>query len=219
MKPPLPPGEGRSEGLPTAAPVDPSSLGEGATFPGSPRESPPHAARADAVTDWFGVVVGLAAWAMFFAALAFAVGYLRMREPWPLAGMPPLPKLLPAVGVLLLGVAGALLHVGGRGARAMRCLVGALVAVVASLAVQGFVLSTLWGAGLRLPEGGAYASAVYGLGALHGAHVGVGLLGLVRELVRGARGAEVRGAIRLWALYGHFLALTGMLLFTAVYLP
>lgn len=183
-----------------------------------PVEAPVPAPRVDGGTAWFGVVVGLSAWAMFFAALAFSVGYLRMREPWPLGGMPPLPWILPAVGVLLLGVAGALLHVGGRGARVTLFVVGALVALVGSLAVQGFVLSTLWSAGLRLPQGGAYASAVYGLGALHGAHVGVGLLGLVRELVRGARGAEVRGAVSLWALYGHFLTVTGLLLFVAVYL-
>ncbi|HVG60861.1 MAG TPA: cytochrome C oxidase subunit III, partial [Hyalangium sp.] len=108
---------------------------------------------------------------------------------------------------------------GGRAARALPWVVGALGAMVASLAVQGFVLSTLWSAGLTLPKGGAYASAVYGLGALHGAHVVVGLLGLVRELVRGARGVEVRGAVRLWALYGYFLMATGLILFAAVYLP
>jgi cytochrome c oxidase subunit 3 len=164
-------------------------------------------------------MVGLSAWAMFFAALAFSVGYLRMREPWPLAGMPALPRILPAVAVVLLGVAGALLHAGGRGARVSLCLVGALGALAASLAVQGFVASALWSAGLKLPQGGAYASAVYGLGALHGVHVVVGLLGLVREWVRGARGGEVREAVRLWALYAHFLAVTGMLLFTVVDLP
>jgi heme/copper-type cytochrome/quinol oxidase subunit 3 len=185
----------------------------------TPVEAPAPAARTDAQTDWLGVMVALSAWAMFFAALAFSVGYLRMRQPWPLVGMPSLPKILPAVAVLLLGMAGALLHVGGRGARVLLYGVGALGALGASLAVQGFVMSTLWSAGLKLPQGGAYASAVYGLGGLHAAHVVVGLLGLVRELVRGARGAQVRGALRLWALYGHFLAVTGLILFAAVYLP
>jgi heme/copper-type cytochrome/quinol oxidase subunit 3 len=185
----------------------------------TPVETTAPSARTDAGTSWFGVVVGLGAWAVFFAALAFSVGYLRMREPWPLAGMPPLPKILPVVGVLLLGVAGGLLHQGGRAARVLPWVAGALGALGASLAVQGFVLSTLWSAGLTLPKGGAYASAVYGLGALHGAHVVAGLLGLVRELVRGARGVEVHGAVRLWALYGYFLMATGLILFAAVYLP
>jgi cytochrome c oxidase subunit 3 len=156
---------------------------------------------------------------MLFAALAFSVGYLRMRDPWPLAGMPPLPKILPAVSVGLLGVAAALLHLGGRGAKALPWTVGALLALAASLAVQGFVMSSLWSAGLKLPQGGAYASAVYGLGAVHGAHAVAGVLGLVRELVRGVRGVEVRGALRLWALYGVFLTVTGLILFAAVYLP
>jgi cytochrome c oxidase subunit 3 len=133
--------------------------------------------------------------------------------------MPPLPTILPAVAVVLLGVAGALLHLAGRGARALPWAVGAVGALVASLAVQGFVLSSLWSAGLKLPQGGAYASAVYGLGALHGAHVAAGLVGLVRELVRGVRGVEVRGALQLWALYGYFLTVTGLVLFAAVYLP
>jgi len=185
----------------------------------TPVEAPAPAGREDAGTAWFGVVVALSAWAMFFAALAFSVGYLRMRDPWPLAGMPPLPRILPAVAVLLLGAAGGLLHLGGRGARAMPWAVGALGALAAWLAVQGFVLSTLWSAGLKLPQGGAYASAVYGLGAVHGAHVAVGLVGLVRELVRGVRGVEVRGALQLWALYGDFLTVTGLVLFAAVYLP
>lgn len=185
----------------------------------TPVETPAPTARTDAGTDWFGVVVGLSAWAVFFAALAFSVGYLRMREPWPLAGMPSLPRVLPAVGVLLLGAAGGLLHKGGRAARVLPWVAGAVGAMVASLAMQGFVLSTLWSAGLTLPKGGAYASAVYGLGALHGAHVVVGLLGLMRELVRGMRSVDVRGAIRLWALYGYFLMATGLILFAAVYLP
>ena len=149
----------------------------------TPSQTEAPAGSTDQGTAWFGVAVGLSAWGMFFAALAFSVGYLRMREPWPLAGMPALPKILPA------------------------------------LAVQGFVLSTLWSAGLKLPQGGAYASAVYGVGALHGAHVVAGLVGGVRELVRGLRGAQVREALQLWSLYGAFLAVTGLILFMAVYLP
>jgi cytochrome c oxidase subunit 3 len=184
-----------------------------------PVETPASAARTDTGTAWFGVVVGLSAWAMFFAALAFSVGYLRMRESWPLPGMPPLPRILPGVSVLLLGASGALLHLGARAARATLYGVGAVVALLGALAVKGFVLSTLWSAGLRLPEGGPYASAVYGLGAIHGAHVVVGLLGVAWALVRGARGADVRGALQLWSLYGHFLTLTGLILFAAVYLP
>ena len=185
----------------------------------TPAETPAPAARADEATAWFGVVVGLSAWAMFFAALAFSAGYLRMRESWPLVGMPALPRILPAVAVLLLAAAGALLHVGGRAARGTLHAVGALAALVGSLAVQGLVLGTLWSKGLQLPQGGAYASVVYGLGALHGAHVLVAVLGLARELVRGARGRPVGGALRLWALYGFFLAVTGLILYAAVYLP
>ncbi|WP_224240630.1 cytochrome c oxidase subunit 3 [Hyalangium gracile] len=185
----------------------------------TPVDTSAPAAREDEGTAWFGLVVGLSAWAMFFAALAFSVGYLRMREPWPLGGMPALPRILPAVAVLLLGASAVLLHLGGRAARATLPTVGALVALVGSLAVQGFVMSALWSAGLKLPEGGAYASAVYGLGGVHGAHVVAGVLGLVRELVRGARGTDVRGAVRLWTLYAVFLAVTGLILFAAVYLP
>ncbi|MDC0712215.1 cytochrome C oxidase subunit III [Stigmatella sp. ncwal1] len=169
----------------------------------------------DAATASFGVTVGLLAWGMFFAALAFAVGYLRMRAPWPPAGMPSLPRILPALGVGLLGAAAGLLHFGARQEHVRGYVAAALGAQVGFLAVQGFVLSTLWQGGLRLPEGGAYASAVHGLGALHAAHGVAGVMGLA---LRGFRRGEVRGAVKLWALYGDFLAATGVLFLVAVYL-
>jgi heme/copper-type cytochrome/quinol oxidase subunit 3 len=209
-----------------STPIDPTSplpsgegRGEGATSPGLAPANPTVPTSPDAQTAWFGAVVGLGAWAMFFAALAFSVGYLRLREPWPLGGAIPLPKLLPLASVLLLGAAGALLHMGARAARTTLFVLGSLASLVAALAAQGFVLSTLWDAGLKLPEGGAYASAVYGLGALHGLHVVAGLLGLARALVRTARGAQPRESLRVWSVYGNFLTVTGMILYAAVYLP
>lgn len=172
----------------------------------------PESDPADAATPVFGVTVGLLAWGMFFAALVFAVGFLRLRESWPPAGLPPLPRILPVLGIVLLAGAALLLHQGARHAPARGYVVGALVAQVGFLAVQGFVLSTLWRAGLRLPEGGAYASAVHGLGALHAAHVLPGVAGLALWGLR--RGA----ALKPWALYGDFLAVTGAMVLGAVYL-
>lgn len=172
-------------------------------------------AQTDAATASFGVRVGLLAWGMFFAALAFAVGYLRMRAPWPPAGMPPLPRILPALGVVLLVTAAGLLHFGGRQEHVRRYVASALGAQMGFLVVQGFVLITLWQGGIRLPEGGVYASAVHGLGALHAAHGGIGVMGLA---LRGFRSGDVRGEVRLWALYGDFLAATGVLFLVAVYL-
>jgi heme/copper-type cytochrome/quinol oxidase subunit 3 len=165
---------------------------------------------ADAATPVFGVTVGLLAWGMFFAALVFAVGFLRLREPWPPAGLPPVPRILPVLGVGLLAGAALLLHRGARVVRARRFVAGALAAQGGALVVQAFVLGTLWRAGLRLPEGGAYASAVHGLGALHAAHVLAGVAGLaLRGFRRGA-------ALKPWALYGDFLAVTGAMVLGAV---
>jgi heme/copper-type cytochrome/quinol oxidase subunit 3 len=164
----------------------------------------------DAAATVFGVTVGLLAWGMFFAALVFAVGFLRLRDPWPPAGPPPLPRILPVLGVGLLAGAAGLLHLGARRAHGRAYVAAALAALGGALAVQGFVLLTLWRAGLRLPEGGAYASAVHGLGALHAAHVVPGAVGLaLRGFRRGA-------ALMPWALYGDFLAVTGALVLGAV---
>jgi cytochrome c oxidase subunit 3 len=165
---------------------------------------------------------------MFFAALVFAVGYLRLREPWPSAGTLAPPLLLPGLGVFLLACGSGLVHrAHGRvraepsapGTTTGWLLAGVIVLGIAFLALQAFLASSFWQKGLRLPSGGSHASAFYGLMAVHAVHVAVGLLGLTRVAVGLARGTDVRQRLRLWNLYWHFVTMTGLLFFGAVYLP
>jgi cytochrome c oxidase subunit 3 len=173
------------------------------------------------------VVVALGAWTMFFAALAFTVGYLRMRDPWPSAGALTVPRFLPGFGLFLLGCGSGLLrsahqrlrHDASARGPALRRTFGALALGVAFLSQQAGLASVLWEDGLRLPSGGAHASAFYGLMAVHALHAGVGLIGLARVAVGLTQGSEVRQRLRLWSLYWHFVTVTGLLYFAAVYLP
>ncbi|MDY7231349.1 cytochrome c oxidase subunit 3 [Hyalangium rubrum] len=188
----------------------------------------PTASQADAETQWFGVVVGLGAWTMLFAALAFTVGYLRMREPWPSEGTLSLPRLLPALNLLLLVGGSALMHAAlqrlrrapdTRGAALLRYVGGALGLGAAFLGLQAGLARTLWEAGLRLPSGGAQASAFYGLMGIHATHALVGLVGLTGVAVALHRGKSNTQPLRLWGLYWHFVTCTGWLFYGAVYLP
>ncbi|HEX8697817.1 MAG TPA: cytochrome c oxidase subunit 3 [Myxococcaceae bacterium] len=178
-------------------------------------------------TEWFAAVIALGAWTMFFATLVFAAGYLRLRDPWPIAGALVPPRVTLGLGMLLLAGGSAVLHTAHRRlgrvptARGptLWSLAGTLLVGVAFLTLQAVVATSLWKAGLRLPSGGAHASSFYGLQAVHALHTLVGMLGLTRLLVHVLRGAEVRQRLRLWNLYWHFVTVTGWLLFSVVYLP
>jgi cytochrome c oxidase subunit 3 len=193
----------------------------------TPGPQSPRSASEELETEWFGAVLALGAWTMFFAALVFTTGYLRLREPWPIAGalVPPLFPL--SLGLLSLTGGSVLMHTAhGRlcqvpTARStpLWSLAGTLALGVGFLGLHAAVASSLWKAGLRLPSGGAHASSFYGLQAAHVLHAAVGLVGLARLGVHLARGAEVLRGLRLWTLYWHFVTVTGLLFFAAVSLP
>ena len=182
-------------------------------------------------TEWFAAVIALGAWLMFFGALVFAAGYLRLRDPWPIAGALVAPRFTLGLGMLLLAGGSVLLHTAQQRlsreptseptarAATVWSLAATLGLGVAFLSLQAVVATSLWKAGLRLPSGGAHASSFYGLLTVHALHTLVGVLGLARLLVHGVRGPEVRQRLRLWNLYWHFVTVTGLLLFAVVYLP
>lgn len=174
--------------------------------------------REDVATRWLGTVLGLAAWTMFFVSLTFAVGWYRMREPWP-----PLP-----ISTWLLALSGLPLVLGSAvlarrrddARRVLRSLKMALVLGAAFVAMQAaWTHLAWWNHHLRIPDDGVPASAFYGLTALHGLHVLAVLAGVLFSAVRLKRGADVRDAVRRQALGWHFVTVMWLLLFLAVYLP
>ncbi|WP_163868533.1 cytochrome c oxidase subunit 3 [Myxococcus eversor] len=183
-------------------------------------EPSPHGASTSSAVEgtlWLGTVLGLAAWSMFFASLVFAVGWYRMREPWP-----PLPVSLLGLGLtgLLLLAGSAVLHLGLQRRESpwpARC---ALVLGLGFLALQAtWTHQAWWTEHVRIPEGGVSASAFHGLTALHALHVLGVIFGLFLVCWRHARGADVRASLRRHVLGWHFVTAMWVLLFVAVYLP
>jgi cytochrome c oxidase subunit 3 len=186
----------------------------------------PRGAREQA-TAWIGMVIFLGSWAMMFAALFFSYGMLRARLPvWPPPGTPPLPRLLPGINTLIIGLSSVAMQRGLSAAR--RAQAAAVLPAIAAgfllglafLSLQFVLWTGLWRAGLR-PEGGAYPSVFYGLTAIHAIHVAVGLGGLGWLLTRAffhAFGPARNLGLRLWTGYWHFVGAVWLLMYLTVFL-
>lgn len=177
-------------------------------------------------TAFLGMVIFLGSWAMMFAALFFAYGYVRSRAGiWPPEDLPPLPVLLPAANtaILVLSSAAVQLSIGvvrkARPRLAGPLLLGGIVLGVVFLALQLLVWADLYQDGLTLTMG-AYPSVFYGLTSFHALHVLVGLFGL-GAVCRKAFAGELNAArylpLRLWAMYWHFVGIIWALMFVSVF--
>ncbi|AKF87433.1 hypothetical protein MFUL124B02_42735 [Myxococcus fulvus 124B02] len=183
----------------------------------TPARSTP--SEVDARTQWLGTVLGLSAWAMFFAALMFAVGWYRMREAWP---SPRVPTWGLGLTGLLLVAGSVALHLGSRreGPRPLWATWGVWALGLGFLVLQAMWMHRAWWTEhLRIPESGVPASAFHGLTALHALHVLAVEVGLFACCWRHPRGADVRASWRTWSLGWHFVTVTWVFLFIAVYLP
>ncbi|MFP2928857.1 heme-copper oxidase subunit III [Pyxidicoccus sp. 3LG] len=227
MKPTAPASEQRGEAVALEVPAREPRPERGATAE-VPTRAQPHADAASGgpllaspahaeTTAWLGTVLGLAAWTMFFVSLTFAVGWYRLREPWP--PLPISPALLALPGLALV-IGSVVLHRATRGTPHLRILGAALVLGMTFVGLQAtWTHLAWWNHHLRIPEDGVSASAFYGLTALHVLHVLAVVAGLFLSVVRLWRGADVRQALRGHALGWHFVTATWLLLFAAVYLP
>lgn len=168
-------------------------------------------------TLWLGTVLGLAAWSMFFASLSFAVGWYRMREPWPTL---PVSLLGLSLTGLLLVAGSAVLHLGLRRRDSPWPARSALALGLGFLSLQALWMHQAWWTEhVRIPEGGVSASVFHGLTALHALHVLGVTSGLFLVCWRHMRGADVRASLRRHVLGWHFVTAMWVLLFVAVYLP
>jgi cytochrome c oxidase subunit 3 len=178
-------------------------------------------------TAWLGMVIFLASWAMLFAALFFAYGYVRAHlTAWPPADLPLLPVGWPFANTVVLGASSALVQWGVVSARrgAVRrvgpALLGGAGLGAVFLASQAMLWHTLAARGLRTETGGPYASVFYGFTWFHALHVVVGLVGLGRvcwQAFRGAFSAARFLPVRLWAMYWHFVGVIWGLMFVTVF--
>src|SRR6516162_7495064 len=77
---------------------------------------PPRA--REETTAYLGMIVFLGSWAMMFAALFFAYGFVRTRSTaWPPPDLPELPWGLPSINTLLLGASSVAIQYGLRSIR------------------------------------------------------------------------------------------------------
>jgi cytochrome c oxidase subunit III len=180
--------------------------------------------RKDEVTSYIGMVIFLASWAMMFAALFFAYAVVRLRAPiWPPPDQPRLPILLPGLNTVIIAVSSGLVAFAvratalGRFRRAFDCLGLAAILGAIFLMLQVIVWASLWHAGL-VPDSGPYASVFYALTTFHALHVVVGLVALVGLTFRAWQRKATRTAVRLWAMFWHFVGAVWLALYLAVYL-
>jgi len=178
-------------------------------------------------TSFVGMVMALASWTMLFAALFFAYAVLRLRAPaWPPDGLQPLPRALPFLNTLVLLASSVVLHFGIRpeaekDPRVLRrALLGTMALGSLFLILQLAVWVPLWRSGFRI-DTGTYGSIFYGLTVFHAAHVLAGLVALAVLLPGAFSGRYASGresAVRLSAMFWHFVDAVWVVMFVSVYL-
>ncbi len=187
---------------------------------------PPRA--REETTAYLGMIIFLASWAMMFAAMFFAYGFVRARSiAWPPPDVPELPIALPALNTLVLCASSASMQYGLAAIRrgASRTLGWALLSTVGLgalfLGLQVSLWLRLYGKGLRPETGGPYGSVFYGLTWFHALHVIVGLVALAvlcGKAFAGTFSAARYLPLRLWTLYWHFVGVVWTLMFVSIFL-
>ena len=179
-------------------------------------------------TSFVGMVMALASWTMLFVALFFSYAVLRLNAAtWPPDGLAPLPKALPFLNTLVLLASSVFLHRGTRPeseetpGTLRRALLGTMALGGLFLALQLAVWIPLWQRGFRIDNTGTYGSIFYGLTVFHALHVLAGLLALALLLPGAFSGRHTSGrssAVRLSAMFWHFVDVVWVVMFVAVYL-
>ncbi len=174
-------------------------------------------------TAWLGMVIFLGSWAMLFAGLFFAYGAVRIGvHRWPPPGLPRLPRLLPAVNTAVIALSSVALQMGYARLRersSARLVATAFALGAIFLALQGLLWVQVWKSGL-VPQAGPYPSVFWGLTAFHALHAFVGVVALgvlARRIARGIYSPARHLAVRLWAMYWHFVGVVWLVLFATVF--
>jgi len=178
------------------------------------------------VTAYVGMVIFLGGWAMLFGALFFSYAVVRVKtEVWPPIGDVALPRLVPGLNTLVMLGSSATLALGLRALRNAqpavfkRWLLSTIVLGVLFFTIQLVVWRQMFLGGL-LPSTDIYGSVFYMLTCFHALHVVVGIMGLSLLLPRAFRGAftaHSHTAVRMWAMFWHFVDIVWVLMFVTLY--
>jgi heme/copper-type cytochrome/quinol oxidase subunit 3 len=177
-------------------------------------------------TSSLGMIVFLASWAMMFAGLFFAYGFIRTKAVvWPPVGTPRLSLTLPAINTVVLGASSWSFARGLEAVRRgrqgpFRAMVAATLGLGALfLALQIAVFRDAAAAGLTITNG-LYGGVFWAFTAVHAAHVAVGLgivLWLLVQAVRGRCTEHDAVNVRLCSMYWHFVGVVWALMFLTIY--
>jgi len=177
-------------------------------------------------TSYVGMVIFLGAWAMMFAALFFAYVAVRLNVPsWPPPGTPALPLFWPAVNTAVLLASSVTVHLGlskirnWQVAALRRWLLATLGLGALFLALQFKVWLAVWDTGLKMSNS-LYGSVFYALTTVHALHVVAGWIAIAAVAVQAYRGVYRKNrhtAVRMVAMFWHFIDVIWVVMFLAVY--
>lgn len=193
--------------------------------PSSMSAAVPMRPRSPELAAYVGMLIFLSAWAMTFAALFFSYAVVRSQTmSWPPAGSERLPMALPALNTALLLLSSFTFHRAFTRVRSGQSLLGSLAATIglgaAFLALQTVVWFQVYHSGLHPSSAGNYGSVFYALTVFHGLHVAFALLWalyLVPGAFAGKYTARKHTAVRMAAMFWHFVDAIWVVMFFSVY--
>lgn len=173
-----------------------------------------------------GMVLFLAAEAMFFAGLLSAYLILRVQVvPWPPTGQPRLPVLVTGINTLILLTSGVALFCGGRALKKScnLCLVGwigigALCGTL-FLAIQGYEWVRLIGFGLTTVKN-IYGGLFYLVVGTHAVHLLAALVVLLIVFLKAVQGrytAAHQTGFVVFRMYWTFVVLVWPVIYGLLY--
>ncbi len=175
---------------------------------------------------WLGLIMFMAVEAMLFLILLFSFIYLREQgESWPPAGLPPLDRTWPLIGLMVLLLSGVMAYGAERSVRRYRITVAEKQLLAAAGLGILFLAGQVREFAVLLSNGAAVSSSLYGgifyltIG-FHGLHVISGIIWLlwVWWLTRDARETPAEHfGVSAAAVYWGFVASVWVLLFVLLY--
>ncbi len=175
---------------------------------------------------WLGLIMFIAVEAMLFVILLFSFLYLREQgESWPPAGLPPLDRTWPLIGLMVLVLSGVMAYGAERSVRRYQITTAEKQLLAAAGLGILFLAGQVREFAVLLTNGATLSSSLYGgifylTIAFHGLHVISGIIWLlwVWWLTRGARETPAEHfGVSAAVVYWGFVTSVWVLLFVLLY--